>query len=274
MPFSILKKPKQKFIGWLSHEPPQDSSPLCNFERIQYELRPCDVILTEGRSRVSEVIKSITQSAWSHSALYIGRLHDIDNPVLRDRIRTFFRGSPEEQMLIESVLGKGTVITPLTRYRDFHIRICRPKGISRQDAQRVIGFAIARLGKDYDIRHNVDLARFLLPWSIFPRRWRSSLFVNNPTEQNKEICSSMLAEAFSSVQFPILPIVRSDKEKGLQLYRRNPRLYTPRDFDYSPYFEIIKYPFFEISDHPVYRNLPWNEEVIGEDEVVPQESKK
>ena len=44
------------------------------------------------------------------------------------------------------------------------------------------------------------------------------------------------------------------------LYQRNFRLYTPSDFDYSPYFEIIKYPIFELSEQSMYRDLPWSEE--------------
>lgn len=262
MSLSLLEKLKLKFTDWLMYEPAPDEFPMCDFERIQYELRPGDIILTEGRSRVSNMIKTITQSAWSHAALYIGRLHDIENPVLRERVKEFFPGSPEEPLVIESLLGKGTVVERLTNYRHSHIRICRPNGISRQDSQQVIGFAIGRLGTEYGVRHNIDLARFLLPWGILPRRWRSSIFEHNPSAPTKEICSSMLAEAFSSVKFPILPIIKSHEEKGLQFHHRNPKLFTPRDFDYSPYFEIIKYPIFELSQQAVYRNLPWTDEEV------------
>lgn len=263
---SLVDKLKRRITNWLIKDKSEDEYPICDFERIQYEVRPCDIILTEGRSRISEVIRVITQSPWSHAALYIGRLHDIENPVLRDRVKQFYDASPDEQLIIESVLGKGTVVSPLTHYRHTHIRICRPKGIARKDAQSVIGFAIGRLGRAYGIRHNLDLARFLFPWSILPRRWRSSLFQHHIGVPTKEICSSMLAEAFSSVNFPIIPIVRSHKKEGMKLYKRNPKLYTPSDFDYSPYFEIIKYPIFEIGEEAVYRTLPWSEQVLMGDE--------
>lgn len=273
MALSLMEKFKQKFIGWLMKEPEPDEFPMCDFDRLQYEIRPCDVILIEGRNRVSEVIKLITQSSWSHAALYIGRLHDIENPVLRARVQEYYDGPLDEQLLIESMLGKGTIITSLSSYRGAHIRICRPKGISRHDSQQVIGFAIGRLGMDYGIRHNLDLARLLIPWSILPRRWRSSLFQHNIGTPTKEICSSMLAEAFNSINFPILPFVRLHKEKGLELYHRNPKLYTPRDFDYSPYFEIIKYPVFELDSHAAYRHLPWSEgnPISSADEQLPEQ---
>ena len=48
--------------------------------------------------------------------------------------------------------------------------------------------------------------------------------------------------------------------------RRNPRLYTPKDFDYSPYFDIIKYPYLGLEDLGMYRRLPWRDEVVYNDE--------
>ncbi|HKK23091.1 MAG TPA: hypothetical protein VJ947_05340, partial [Pseudohaliea sp.] len=32
----------------------------------------------------------------------------------------------------------------------------------------------------------------------------------------------------------------------LVLYRRNPKLCVPADFDYSPYFSIVKYPYLDL----------------------------
>lgn len=266
MTISLADKFKKFLVNWLMREPPPKQFPLCDFDRIQYELRPCDIILIEGRSRVSEVIRVITQSPWSHAAVYIGRAHDITNPILRQRVNEFYSGSPDDQLLIESLLGQGTILSPLTHYEGEHIRICRPKGISHKDAQQVIGFAIGRLGGEYGIRHILDLARFLFPWSVLPRRWRSSIFQHNIGNPTKEICSSMLAEAFHTIQFPVLPFIKSHKETGLELYVRNPKLFTPSDFDYSPYFEIIKYPIFELANHTMYSKLPWREGIFSDDE--------
>jgi hypothetical protein len=45
------------------------------------------------------------------------------------------------------------------------------------------------------------------------------------------------------------------------MYQRNARFCVPRDFDYSPYFEIIKYPYIDyITDKKGYRKLPWQGE--------------
>jgi hypothetical protein len=258
----MLKTLNKKITAWLTEDGAPTDIPMCDFDRIRYEIRPCDVLLTEGRSHVSDVIKYVTQSAWSHAALYLGRIHDIEDPILRNKAKEHFAGPPDTQLLIEGVLGKGTVITPLTFYRQDHIRICRPRGLSPQDAQRVIEFAINKLGHDYDVRQILDLARFMLPWPILPRKVRSSLFTANPTESTRTVCSTMIAEAFDSVHFPILPHIKKNKDTGIEMFKLNPRLFTPRDFDYSPYFDIIKYPFVSIDEEPSYRRLPWNKDGV------------
>ena len=253
----MFRSIRESVIKWMTHEEPSTDLPMCDYERIRYELRPCDVILTEGRSRVSEVISQITQSPWTHACLYIGRLHDVDDPVLRKKLAEHFKGDPDVQLVVEGYLGQGTIASPLDNYKTTHIRICRPTGLSRRDAQAVIAYAINKLGTDYDMRQLLDLARFLLPWSFFPRRWRSTLFEHHAGPSTKAVCSTMIAEAFAVIDFPILPVVKRHEETGIELFARNPRILTPRDFDYSPYFEIIKYPFISFTEGP-YRYLPWN----------------
>lgn len=245
---------------WLTAEKPADQAPLCDFERIRYELRPGDVLLVEGRTRISEVIKNITQSPWTHSALYLGRIGDIDDLRVRERIATCFGGDPNAQLVIEALLGRGTVISLLDKYRHDHLRICRPAGLSRRDAQTVIAYTVNHLGCEYDVRQLLDLARFLFPYGVVPRRWRSTLFEHNAGFPTRTVCSSMIAAAFNHVHFPVLPVMRRLENGELRLYKRNARLYTPRDFDYSPYFEIIKFPFLDIEDRALYRNLPWDRE--------------
>src|SRR4029078_4224452 len=73
-----------------------------------------------------------------------------------------------------------------------------------------------------------------------------------------------IAEAFTSVTFPILPfIIKNEKTSRFEIVHRNPHLFAPKDFDYSPYFEIIKYPIFDPHEPlPYYRRLPWAKEGI------------
>ena len=53
----------------LSHPPPFDAVDPASLHAC---LRPGDVLLVEGRSRLSLAIKYLTQSTWSHAALYVG----------------------------------------------------------------------------------------------------------------------------------------------------------------------------------------------------------
>lgn len=262
-----------KFIRWLTAEPPSTETLPFDFGRLKYEIRPGDVLLIEGRSRVSNIIRTITQSPWTHAALYIGRLHDIEDYNLRKQVVHHLGKRENVRLIVEGLLGHGTIVTPLTHYKDQHIRICRPIDLSPEDAQLVIAYTINSLGRRYSMRHLLDLARFLLPWSILPRRWGSTLFRTPTGEPESGICSSLLAEAFSSVKFPILPFIKQD-EIGVEMIQRNIHLYTPKDFDYSPYFEIIKYPALTTEQIPYYRRLPWAEGAIHHDHGVITESKK
>jgi hypothetical protein len=248
---------KKSFVGWLTRDAPASGMKRCDFQALQQHIRPGDVLLVEGRSRVSSVIKAITQSAWSHVALYIGRLDDIEDPILRKKVVDALGRETSEHLLIEGLLGKGMVVSPLSDYQEDHLRICHPKGLSYDDTKKVVAYAINALGTPYHARHILDLARFFLPWSLFPKRWASSLF--RPYEDvESEICSSMIAKAFQSVHFPIMPYVLTKDDQTYELIPRNARLYVPCDFDYSPYFEIIKYQMLNVGID--YRNLPWTAE--------------
>lgn len=251
---------------WLTREGAPSPTPLCDFSRLGFELRTGDVVLVEGRSRVADVIKLITQSPWSHAALYIGRIYDLRDPDLRSVIEYHYDGDPEDQLVIEALMGRGTIISPLSYYQEDHLRICRPTGLSPVDAEAVIAYSMKHLGWDYDVRQILDLARFFFPWSFLPRRWRSSLFEHNAGHPTRTVCSTLLAEAFDAVDFPILPFIDRADDGSVRFFKRNPRLSAPRDFDYSPYFSIIKYPYLGLNDVGLYHRLPWSNEDVYNDE--------
>ena len=43
-----------------------------NIDKLKRTLRKGDVLLVEGDQRISQVIRYLTQSSWSHCALYVG----------------------------------------------------------------------------------------------------------------------------------------------------------------------------------------------------------
>ena len=256
----------KKMADWLNRETPPPKFPMEDFEQLSFAVRPCDILLVKGRTRVAEVIKTITQSAWSHAVIYVGRLNDIEDPNLREIVVKHYSGPVDSQLVIEGLLGKGTVVSELKIYNKDHLRICRPSSISRSDAQTIIAFLISHIGDEYDLRQLLDLARFLFPWAIMPRRWRSSLFSRNVGDNTKAVCSSVIAEAFHLVKYPVLPVFAHDENMKVRMVKRNSRLFTPADFDISPYFEIIKNPFFGESGRGSYRDLPWaSENMISPD---------
>lgn len=259
MNITIAQKLWQCLLDWLNHEPRGNDSVLCDFDRLAHEIRPGDVLLVESRSRVGDVIKTVTRSPWTHAALYIGRLYNIEAPALREHLLKSYQAGPEEQLLVEALLGQGVVVSPLKTYSRDHLRICRPQGLDQHAACIVINHAVRHISVGYNIRQLLDLARFLFPFALLPRRWQSSLFNYRPGIPTRTVCSTMIAEAFMSANYPILPILKQDGSGRIQLYQRNPRLFCPCDFDYSPYFDIIKYPFYGM-EAAAYKKMPWNTE--------------
>jgi hypothetical protein len=248
------------------HKPRQD---LCDFGRICHEIIPGDVLLMEGSSAVSKLIKRVTRSYWTHASLYIGRLHSIEDPETRQLIIQHYACDPADQLLLETWPGQGTVIYPITRYRKEHIRICRPTGISYEDTQKVINYAVSHVGREYNMRHFFDLGRYLIASKWLPARWGSSLFKKHkPTQTSKDICSALIAEAFVSVNFPILPLILEEKNGKTTMIHRNPKLFIPSDFDYSPYFNIIKYPIIPGQGKAQYHNYPWDLTKVNNDKFV------
>ena len=84
-------------------------------------------------------------------------------------------------------------------------------------------------------------------------------------DPTRVICSTRIAQAFQSVGYPILPRVEQLSEKECEncretvreiLHIRHHSLFTPRDFDVSPYFEIIKPTIERGFDH---KQLSWSD---------------
>jgi hypothetical protein len=194
------------------------------------------VLLVEGNLRISSIIKYITQSTWSHVALYVG-----PQPGAR---------SDDPPVLVEAELVGGVVLSPLSKYVNFHTRICRPIGLRPEDRERVVSHALGRVGHGYDLKNVIDLARERLlrtPIASLKRGLRA-LGSGEPT---LTICSTLIAQAFQSVRYPILPTRRtvpcSEARPGQvddcveeAWEARHFSLFAPRDFDVSPYFTVVK----------------------------------
>jgi hypothetical protein len=192
-------------------------------------LRPADVLLIEGKGRMSGGIKYLTQSTWSHSALYVG-------PIAGATV------DGEPHVLIEAIVNEGVVAAPLSKYMHCQTRICRPVGLSEADCEQVCRYAFERIGLGYDLKNIIDLMRYLLPCPL-TQRWRRRTTSLGSCDASRIICSSLIAQAFDAVRYPVLPkitYVESQSERHKIAEIRHSSLYAPRDFDLSPYFMVVK----------------------------------
>jgi hypothetical protein len=208
-------------------------------------LQPCDVLLVEGSTRISSAIKYLTQSTWSHAALYVG---------------SHLGGEDEEgrpYLFVEADIVQGVCKRPLAHYAQYHTRICRARHLGDEHKTRIVREVTSQLGHQYDMKNVLDLARYLLPAPPVPMRFRRRMIALGSGDPTKAICSSLIADAFQNVGYPVLPVVTQDEEDAKEIWRiRDKSLYAPRDFDVSPYFEIVKPTLVRGFD---YRTIEWSE---------------
>ncbi|WP_258240361.1 YiiX/YebB-like N1pC/P60 family cysteine hydrolase [Pseudidiomarina homiensis] len=223
-----------KIAGYL--QKPGNASPTpptSEFTALEQAIAVGDVLLIDGNSRIATAIKYLTQSTWSHAALCVEK----DNE--------------KGVVLLEADVVEGVRLVPLSYYQSVHTRICRPVGIRPDDMAKAVDYAKNRLGHQYDTGHILDLARYLISTPPVPVEWRRSLLTFGSGDPTKAICSSLIAQAFQSIHYPILPHAMEEK-----LIRRHHSQYVPGDFDISPYFAIIK-PNLQEPFNPY--QLQWHE---------------
>jgi len=220
-------------------------------ETLRRCMQPGDVLLVEGNLRISVAIKYLTQSTWSHAALYVGEALDKKNQ------------EGEALNLIEADLTQGVIAVPLSKYTEFNTRICRPVQLTGDDQQAVVQFMRDSLGNEYDLKNVIDLMRYLLPTPPVPVSWRRRMLAFGSGDPTRAICSTLIAQAFQGVRYPILPDIERMQVKTSSgcaytekeiLHIRHHSLFTPRDFDISPYFRVVK-PTLETGFD--YKKLNW-----------------
>lgn len=231
-----------------------DASAPVDLARLRACLQPADVLLVEGHSRFSSGIKYLTQSTWSHAALYVG------NAFMSASSDTNESRTP---CVVEADVVDGVRAVGLDEFADMHVRVCRAVSLTDEEREAVVGYAIARLGHRYDLKNILDLLRWLLPTPPVPERFRRRMIQLGSGDPTRAICSTLVAQAFQSVHYPILPTVEHRPTNNPAcpgcmeelLHIRHHSLFVPKDFDVSPYFEVIKPTLAQGFDH---HTLHWS----------------
>jgi hypothetical protein len=226
-----------------------------NLEKLYKTIRPGDVVLVEGKSEMSRLIRLFSGSRWSHCALYVG--NTLNNPPGTAQPALVEKyGEDARHLLVEAFSGQGVIAAPLKKYEHHNIRICRPFGILEKDLSQVIDQVTGKLGMHYDDQNILAIAAMALQAVLRPLNRLSLKACLGNCNDYQVICSGMLAQAFQHVGYPIVPAMTPRTYKGSRkaqaayddtnpygggLIMRHYTQITPGDFDLSPNFEIIKY---------------------------------
>lgn len=252
-----------------------------DIDKLRVTLKPGDVVLVEGSQRISQVIKYLTQSSWSHAALYVGDFITKRGGHLADEFREAY-GDAADALLVEANAETGVTAVPLSKYVNHNIRICRPINLRPGDLTTVLETVTEQIGNPYNVEHIIGMLRYLLPVGFFWSGDRTALMANDRVSQDV-ICSSQIAMAFQKVRYPVLPDITEFDGDGrgrtgrlvLRVFKRkhrgrsvfetavftpcDPLLVTPRDFDLSPYFEVVKLGSVDKRDFD-YKKINWSGE--------------
>ena len=151
-------------------------------EVVRNALQPGDILLVEGNTRLSAIIKFLTQSTWSHAALYVGERPGDVAP------------DGEPNVLLEAEADTGVITVPLSKYVHFNTRICRPVGLD--DAEQADRSSTTRWrasASSTTRKQIVDLARYLFPYPPVPVWFRRRMLSIGSGDPTKAICSTLIA---------------------------------------------------------------------------------
>ena len=227
---TLVQKAMKRLAAYLNQpcarQPPMVTT---DVEELASLLRPGDVLLVEGKTRFAALVKYLTQSTWSHVAMYVGPLGDGPDPIC----------------IVEADIEGGVRGISLSEFRDMRVRVVRASGLTEVESAEVARRVASRMGQAYDLDCAVELARSLWPLNRGADRPRSDSAAPIP-DTDRAICSTLLAQAFEEIGYPILPpATRAAVDLSLGLTTK-PALarpvHTPRDFDLSPFFAVVTQP--------------------------------
>lgn len=211
-----------------------------NIEGFKKVIRPGDVVLVSGQSYLSEIIKIITKSNWSHSFLYLG-----NGRILEADSILYEKEGPRR------VKKPRVMENPVEKYFPYNMRIKRPVQLTEEHLNQILEKARSYIGKDYDKKNIVNFI-----WKAFGFKKIDSN--KNIGSKDKYICSALIAKLFQDVNYPILPEETLVDKKKRFVRKKNYTQIAPGDFDLASSQFWVTIPFQGIGKTDHYTDIKWN----------------
>ena len=191
--------------------------PACDRQRLAATLDRGDVLLCDGNTRAAALVKRVTRSTWSHVSMYVGPLE----------------AGPDPRCIVEADFAAGVRAIRLSELNALQVRVLRPVRLSDEHRRLLAEWVVSRIGSEYDLAQAWFLGRSLLR---LPVRARSRSSPDATTASSTRfICSSLLAQAFALVGYPIQPDTPLVGRAAAIDYRN----VTPGDFEHALALEMI-----------------------------------
>jgi len=194
-------------------------------EDLQSLLQPGDVILVAGKTRFASLVCRLTQSTWSHVAIYVGPGHHAD----------------PTYCVVEADVEAGVRFITLAELVDHDIQVVRASRLPQSSRQELIDYLLARVGLPYDLNHVIELARLVLFAPSPLGRWLSPKTMRR-ADPTRAICSTLVAHALftAGVSVGAAPIVAARLQHAAKEQESDLRAaldyLVPGDFERLPEF--------------------------------------
>jgi len=184
-------------------------------------LRPGDVLLTDGNTRMAALVRCLTRSTWSHVSMYVGPLEE----------------GPDPLCIVEADIAAGVRAVRLSELQGLRVRALRPTGLVDADQRRLADWVVSRIGDEYDMAQAWALGRRFLRLPLASHAPHAPHAPRSVAQGRMQfICSTLLAQAFLLIGCPITPTQIGIRDA----WAVDHRYVIPRDFESASGFEVVR----------------------------------
>jgi hypothetical protein len=191
-------------------------------------MQPGDVILVAGKTRFASLVCKLTQSTWSHVAIYVGPGHHND----------------AAHCIVEADVEAGVRMITLADLADHDIQVVRASRLPESSRQELIDYLLSRVGLSYDLNHVIELARLVMFAPSPFGRWLSPKTMRR-ADPTRAVCSTLVAHALftAGVSVGSSPVVAARLQHAAKESQDDLRAaldyLVPGDFERLPEFVSV-----------------------------------